>query len=164
VQTKVTAWNMPTVLLEMVPEAATLIAQAAVKAHDVGRELSRMPEPPRPDQLRQMTRDEQMAHPYFRDMDILVGQNLQSEFGTYAVAGWLFLPVFEAGLDAAPLDEDLVRRCCAFLEAALAGDEAVAEGVVMMVAENFGVEHTQRVLPYAGQLFRDALRSCKWIS
>jgi hypothetical protein len=61
------------------------------------------------------------------------------------------------------VDEDLVRRCCAFLEAALAGEEFVAEGVVMMVAENFGPHLTRRVLPYAGPLFCDALRSNKWL-
>ncbi len=162
-QTRVTVWDLPRVLLEMVPETAPLMARAAVQAYDVGRQLSRMPAPPEPEQLLQLTPDERMALPYFRDFDILVGRNLQSEFGTYAVAAWLFLPIFEAALDHESLNEDLVRRCCAFLEAALAGEEAVSSGVVMMVAENFGVEHTQRVLPYAGPRFRDALRSFKWL-
>jgi hypothetical protein len=75
----------------------------------------------------------------------------------------MFLPVFEAALEADPPDEDLVRRCCAFLETALAGQEIVAEGIVMMVAENFGTEHTGRVLAYSGPLFQAALRSWRWI-
>ena len=163
VETTVTVWNMPRVLLEMVPETAPLMARTAAQAYDVGRQVSRMPAPSEAELLLQLTIDERMALPYFRNINVLVGQNLQSEFGTYSVAAWLFLPIFEEALEDESLKEDLVRRCCAFLEAALAGEEAVSSGVVMMVAENFGVEQAQRVLPYAGPRFRDALRSFKWI-
>lgn len=160
---KVTEWNMPRVLLEMVPEAASLIAKAAVEVYDIRPQSGEIPAAPAPDEMRQMTTDEQVNHPHVRALDIMIGRNLRADFGTYAVAGWMFLPVFEAALEADPPDEDLVRRCCAFLETALAGQEIVAEGIVMMVAENFGTEHTGRVLAYSGPLFQAALRSWRWI-
>jgi hypothetical protein len=75
----------------------------------------------------------------------------------------MFTPVFEEALTADPLDADLVGRCCAFLEGVLAGEEFAAEGVIMMVAENFGSDLTQRALPYAGPLFIKALRDCGWL-
>jgi len=66
-------------------------------------------------------------------------------------------------MDADPLDEGLVRRCCDFVEEALAGEEYAAERVEMMVIENLGRERAGRVLPYAGPLLREALRSSGWI-
>lgn len=150
-EAKVTEWNMARVLLAMVPETAPLIAKAAAEADDIDPEGPVIPARPGPDQIRQGTTAERLAHPHYQALDILIGQNLRVEFGTYAVAGWMFLPVFEMALEADQVDEDLVRRCCAFLETALAGDELVAEGIRMMVAENFGVEHTAQVLPHAGR-------------
>jgi hypothetical protein len=92
-----------------------------------------------------------------------VGSRLRREFYPYGLAAWIFLPVFEAARDADPLDEDLVRRCCDFVEQALSGEEYAAEGVDLMVIENFGSEHTNRALPFAGPAFRDALRASGWI-
>ncbi|HEY1919865.1 MAG TPA: hypothetical protein VGH27_30200 [Streptosporangiaceae bacterium] len=46
---------------------------------------------------------------------------------------------------------------------ALAGEEIVAEGVMMMVTENFGTEYSRQVQPYASPLFLKALRFWKWI-
>ena len=86
-----------------------------------------------------------------------------SAFGPYAVAGTMFTPVFEEALMADPLDADLVGRCCAFLEAVLAGEEFAAEAVIMMVAENFGSELASLALRYAGPLFAKALREHGWL-
>jgi hypothetical protein len=160
--TKVTAWNMPRVLLDVVPETAPLIARVAVAAYEINPKSSRLPPVPTPDELRFMV-DENLTHPYFEALKNLVGRNFSADFGTYAVAGRVLLPVLESALSAEPINEDLVVRCCSFLEMALAGEEIVAEGVDMMVAENFGTEYTQRVRPYAGPLFVKALQSWKWI-
>jgi hypothetical protein len=144
---QVTTWQLPRLLLELVPETASLIAKEAVKAWDISKDAK-------------ADRDE-------CDYDQLlakIGSNLRGKFYPYGLAGWIFLPVFEAALDAEPLDEDLVRRCCDFVEQALSGEEYAAEGVEMMVVENFGADHTRRVLPFAGPAFRSALRSAGWIT
>lgn len=163
VEAKVTKWNMAQVLLAMVPEAAPAIADAATEAYGIDPASPGIPAPPNPVQLRQMITDESLVNPHDQALNILIGQNLRAAFGTYAVSGWIFLPVFVHALEANPVDEDILRRCCDFLEAALAGEEFVAEGITMMVAENFGVEHTRQALPFSGPLFREALRSWKWI-
>jgi hypothetical protein len=69
--------------------------------------------------------------------------NLRADFGTYAVAAWSSCPYSRRRWN------QILRmriwcggRCCAFLETALASEEIVAEGIVMMVAENFGTDHT----------------------
>ena len=136
----ITMWQLPKLLLEFVPEVAPLLAEKAVKAWDVSNEP--------------VVDDELLAK---------VGSDLSLEFGPYSLAGWIFLPVFEAALDADPLDEDLVRRCCDFVEKVLVGEEYAAEGIDMMVVENFGWEHARRVHPFAGPVFRAALRSSGWI-
>lgn len=144
-QRPVTTWRLPELLLDLVPETAMLIAKAAVKAWDIGNEAGIDQDEPDYDQL--------LAK---------VGSSLRGEFYPYSIAAWIFLPVFEAALDADPLDEDLVRRCCAFVEQVLSGDEYVAEGVDMAL-ENFGSKHTRRVLPFAGPTFRKALHASGWI-
>lgn len=163
-ESKLTEWNMPRILEVMVPEAAPLIARAAAQAYDIDPVRLMIPEPPSPEHLRQMTMDERLAHPREQALNDNIGSNMRAGFGPYSVAGRMLLPVLESALDADPIDEDVVRRCCAFLEAALAGEEFVAEGITMMVAENFGEEHARHVLPYAGPLFREALRSWRWIT
>ena len=160
---KVTEWNLPRVLLAMVPEAAPHIALAAVKAYDIDLVQLRIPASPRTEQLRQMTLVEREAHPREKALNNNIGADLRVAFGSYPVSGRMFLPVLESALDSDPLDEDLVRRCCRFLEMALAGEVFVAEGITMMVAENFGADHTALILPFAGPLLREALRSCNWI-
>ena len=136
----VTMWQLPKVLLEVVPETAPLIAEKAVEAWDVSKDG--------------VVDDVLLAK---------VGSDLSIEFDPYSLAGWIFLPVFEAALDADPPDEDLIRRCCDFVEQALSSEEYVAEGVDMMVVENFGLEHARVVLPFAGRAFREALRSSGWL-
>lgn len=162
-KSNLTEWNMPRVLLETVPEAAPQIALAAVKAYDIDMVQLKIPVPPSTEQFRQMTLVEREAHPREKALNDNIGADLRVAFGSYPVSAWMFLPVLESALDSDPLDEDLVRRCCRFLEMALAGEEFVAEGITMMVAENFGAEHTALILPFAGPLFREALRSCNWI-
>jgi len=137
---QITMWQLPKVLLELVPETAPLIAEKAVKAWDVSREP--------------VIDEELLAK---------VGSDLRGEFDPYSLAAWIFLPVFEEALDAEPPNVDLIRRCCDFVERALSGEEYVAEGVDLMVIENFGSEHTSRVLPFAGPTFRNALRASGWI-
>lgn len=162
-RSRVTEWNVPRVLLAMVPETAPRMAQAAVDAYDIDPVRLNIPAPPSPEQLRRMSLDQRLAHPRVQALNEQIGSGMRAGLGAYPLAGRIFLPVFESALEADPVDEDLVRRCCAFLEAALAGEDIVAEGITLMVAENFGTGHTGQVRPYAGPLFRQALRSWKWI-
>jgi hypothetical protein len=160
---RVTQWNMAQVLLGHVPEAAPLVAREAAEAINISSDLKRLPAPPAPGELTGLSVEEQLSHPYFKATEAMVGSNMITQFGPYSVAGTMFLPVFEEALAAQFLNEDLVKRCCAFLEVVLSGEEYAAEGVVMMVAENFGPDLSHRVLPYAGPLFTDELRRCGWL-
>jgi hypothetical protein len=164
IRTRVTLWNMPLVLLEVVPETAPLVARAAAEAYEIDPQELGVPVPPSSERIAQMTMDERLAHPREVALNVSVGQNVRARFSTYGVAGWMFLPVFEAALQADPADDNLLRRCCSFVESALAGDQLVAEGVEMMVIENFGMDNTRRALPYAGSKFRAALQAFKWVS
>lgn len=156
---RVTEWNMAQVLLEMVPETAPRMARAAANAYNIDPAQLNIPQPVAPDHPQQTHRDQ-----LDQALSASVGGAIRADFGPYSVAGWMLLPILESALDADPLDQDLVRRCCEFLEAALGGEDFVAEGITMMVAENFGSEHSGKVLPYAGPLFCAALRSWNWIS
>jgi hypothetical protein len=140
-----------------------LIARVAVEAYNVGPNPSGSIPPPTPEELRSIPAKEHLSHPYFAAQLVAVGESFSADFGAYAIAGRMLLPVLESALNADPIDEDLVRRCCSFLEAALAGEEVVAGSINMMVAENFGTEYSRQVQPYAGPLFLQALRSWKWI-
>lgn len=160
---RVTVWNMAQVLLDHVPEAAQLMAQAAADAINISSDLKRLPAPPAPGELTGLSVGEQLSHPYFKATEAMVGSNMITQFGPYSVAGTMFLPIFEEALVAQSLNENLVQRCCAFLEAVLSGEEYAAEGAVMMVADNFGPDLAQRVLPHAGPLFTHELRRSGWL-
>lgn len=150
---QVTAWGLPEVLLELVPETAPLIAKVAVEACD-----------PSPGELAEAgassSEDDESA---YDGVLTEVGRKLRGGLDPYSLAAWIFLPVFESALDGEQLDEDLVRRCCHFLELAFSGEKYAAEGPLMMVAQNFGTENTSRVLPFAGPKFREALRDSGWL-
>lgn len=159
-QVRVSEWNMPQILLETVPETAPRMARAAADAFSIDPAQLQVPHPIAPGDSRQPAPNQLLD----QALSASIGGAIRADFGPYSVAGWVLPPVLEAALDADPLDEDVARRCCGFLEAALGGEELVAESIAMMVAENFGSEHTSKALPYIGPLFHAALRSSKWIS
>lgn len=150
---QVTAWQLPGILLGLVPETAPLIAKVAVEACD-----------PSPEELAEAgaSANEDGESAYDKVL-AEVGRKLRGDLDPYSLAAWIFLPVFESALGAEQLDEDLVRRCCDFLERAFSGEKYAAEGPLMMVAQNFGVEQTSRVLAFAGPNFREALRDSGWL-
>jgi hypothetical protein len=150
---KVTAWQLPAVLLELVPETALLIAKVAVEACDV------LPEEV-PDVAESSNDADESA---YGEVLAEVGRKLRVELDPYSLAAEIFSPVFQSALDAEQLDEDLIRRCCDFLERAFSGEKYAAEGVLMMVAQNLGLEYTSRILPFAGPKFREALRDSGWL-
>ena len=159
---QITMWQLPRVLLELVPESATLIAQAAVESFDINPDELELPSPPGPEETAKMP--SVTGHPYFQALNAEVGSRLRSRFSPYDLASDVFQPVFYGALDADPVDEDLVKRCCEFIELALAAEEHAADGVYMMVIDNIGSEYASRVAPFAGPAFREALRSSGWIT
>jgi hypothetical protein len=117
----VTQWNMPKVLLEMVPETALPMAEAAAGAFNIDPVKLEIPESAAPEELQQMSMSERLAHPRVRALSEAIGSAMRADLGPYAVAGWILPLVLGPALQAYPVDDDLVRRCCAFLEAALGG-------------------------------------------
>jgi len=154
---QVTMWELPGLLLELVPEAAMPIARAAVQAWqavpdhlDFGHSESLGPDALGPDSV-------QNSHPGRLEGEI--GSRLYSDFAPHGLLGGIFLTVFHDALDADPIDEDLVRRCCQFIERALSGESPVVAAVDIMVIENLGSRYARRVLPFVGPAFRAELLS-----
>jgi hypothetical protein len=116
---KVTAWQLPAVLLELVSETAPLIAKVAVEACDVlAEEVPDVAESSK--DADESAYDEVLAE---------VGRKLRVELDPYSLAAEIFSPVFQSALDAKQLDKDLIRRCCDFLERAFSGEKYAAEGM-----------------------------------
>jgi hypothetical protein len=154
---QVTMWELPGLLLELVPEAATPIAQAAVQAwKPVPGQLNfRHSGPLGSDALRfDSVEDSQPGR-----LEGEIGSRLYSDFAPHGLFGGIFLTVFHDALDADPIDEDLARRCCQFIERALSGESTVATAADVMVIENLGSRYASRVLPFAGPAFRAELLS-----
>jgi hypothetical protein len=154
---QVTMWELPGLLLELVPEAAMPIAHAAVQAwKSVPDQLDfGQSEPLGSDALgSDSVQDYQPGR-----LECEIGSRLYSDFAPHGLFGGIFLTVFHDALDADPIDEDLVHRCCQFIERALSGESSVVAAVDVMVIENLGSWYARRVLPFAGPAFRAELLS-----
>ncbi len=154
---QVTMWELPALLLELVPEAAMPIARATVQAWkaipdhvDFGYSESLGSDALGSDNV-------QDSHPGRLEGEI--GSRLYSDFAPHGLFGGIFLTAFHDVLDADPIDEDLARRCCQFIEQALSGESSVVAAVDVMVIENLGSWYATRVLPFAGPAFRAELLS-----
>lgn len=158
----VTQWNMAQLLIETVPEASLIMAKRTARAINIEKRLRDLPNPVSEDPP--SADPEKDNHPYYDALSRVVGESVLANFGPYGIAGEIFRPIFEEALGRESIDVDLVRRCCEFLENALAGEEIVAESIEMMISENIGYEFALRVRPYAGVRFLGSLRGFNWIN
>lgn len=165
----VTVWNLPRVLLGLVPESAPLLAELAVEAYDIDPDELGLPEEV-PRRLKPEYRDranrpmsivEQIdayeESPRSHALNAALGVSMNASLNPYHVmfefkAGVL-LPALRD-----PVERDLVNRCCRFLEMVLAAGDHVSQAVHHQIIVGLEDELVDRLLPSAGPLLTEELR------
>lgn len=166
-----TSWNLPRVLLGLVPESAPLLARLAVEAHDVDPDELGLPEEG-PRRLKPEYRDRASRpmspielvdayeeSPRSRALYAALGSRMSASLDPFPVMSEFKHGVLLPALRD-PVDRDLVDRCCRFLEMVLAAEEYVSQTVYLQVIEGLGLEDelVVQLLPSAGPLLAEELR------
>lgn len=166
----ITSWNLPRVLLDLVPEMAPALARLAVGAYDIDPGALGLPDdeplqlkpdygdPHKPMSLVELT---EACQPSARAevLNAALGSRLGAEFSPYSVLFEFKHSVLVPALRH-PGSQDLVDRSGRFLEAALGTEEYVSETVRLQVLEGAGTEDSMvaRLAASGGPLLTDALR------
>jgi hypothetical protein len=167
----VTVWNLPRVLLGLVPESAPLLAELAVEAYDIDPDELGLPEeaprrfkPEYRDRAnRPMSIVEQAEayaeSPRSRALNAALGVSMNASLNPYHVM-FEFKPGVLLPALRDPVDRDLVGRCCRFLEMVLAAEDYVSQTVQLQIIEGVGLEDelVAQLLPSAGPLLTEELR------
>lgn len=167
----ITRWNLPRVLLHLIPEIAPVLARLAVDALDVDPEALGLADEASPrlkpgssaDPRRPMSLIElaEAYEPSARDEAIqsVLGSRLLVDLGPYPVLAKFKHDLLVPALRD-PGSQDLVERAGRFLEAALGAEEYVSEAAHLQVFEGAGIEDTMvaRLAAAGGPLVTDALR------
>lgn len=164
----ITSWNLPRMLLELVPESAPLLAGLAAEAHDLDPAEAPLPPetPPRlePEYQDRAKRPMSVAEvsesyeesPPRRVLNSVLASRFGAAFGSYQVffefKYELFLPALRE-----PTDRDLIDRCCQFLELAIASQDRISQWVHAMVIVGLKDEDLPKLLPSAGPLLTEEL-------
>jgi len=161
----VTDESLPRVLLEMVPEAAPMLAWLAVEAFEV--DPPDIPDPPPAEPREQTDRprslidlaDSYRQPAWAREQTAKIGSSLQAEFESYSVMSRFMTDVLTPALDdeaSSPLD-----RCCAFIDAVLRSGQPFVDVVRLQILENSGLDtdRLSRLTSHAGPLLLDQLRA-----
>lgn len=129
----VTIWNLPRVLLGLVPESAPMIAELAVEAYDIDPDELGLPEetPPRlkPEYQDRTNRpmsiveqiDAYEESPRSCALNAALGVSMNASLNPIHVM-FEFKPGVLLPALRDPVDRDLVDRCCRFLEMALVAE------------------------------------------
>lgn len=167
----VTSWNLPRILLSLIPEAAPALAQLAVDAYEIDPDALDLPE----DEMRRLKpgypKDSEGSmslielteayEPSARTsaLDATLGARFRSALTPYSVMSEFKHTILVPALRS-PTNTDLINRSCQFLEAALGGQQYVSEAVRLQVLEGAGIEDymVPHLLASAGPLLTDALR------
>lgn len=167
----VTVWNLPRVLLALVPESAPLLAELAVEAYDVDPDELGLPEETLPrlnpeyrDRANQpMSIVEQLEAyektPRSRALNAALGSRMGASLNPIRVMSEFKPGVLLPALWD-PVDRDLVDRCCRFLEMVLAAEDHISQTVQLQIIEGVGLEDelVAHLLPSAGPLLTEELR------
>jgi hypothetical protein len=167
----ITSWNLPRVLLDLVPEVAPALARLAVGAYDIDPGALGLPDdeprrlqpdygddPHKPMSLVELIEAYQPSA-RAEALNAALGSCLGAEFSPYSVLFEFKHSVLVPALRD-PGSQDLVDRSGRFLEAALGAEEYVSETVRLQVFEGAGIEGSMvaRLVASGGPLLTDALR------
>jgi hypothetical protein len=162
----VTAESLPRILLEMVPEAAPVLAQLAVEAFDVDPPeidgpLTAEPggETNRPMSIVEHL-DSYKKPEWSRALTARIGSRLQAAYWTYSVLSRFTSDVLMPAL-ADEANDDALDHCCSFIEAVLGSGESFVDAVRLQILENSGLDdhRISRLLSHGGPLLRERLRA-----
>lgn len=165
----VTVWNLPRVLLGLVPESAPLIAELAVEVYDIDPDELGLPEEA-PRRLKPEYRDRanrpmsivEQADAYEESprshaLNAALGSSMRASLNPYHVM-FEFKPGILLPALRDPVDRDLVGRCCRFLEMLLAAEDYISQTVHHQIIVGLEDELVAQLLPSAGPLLAEQLR------
>lgn len=167
----VTTWNLPRVLLGLVPETAPMLAELAVEAYDIDPDTLGLPEET-PRRLKPEYRDranrpmspiEQVEayeeSPRWRALNAALGSRMCASLDPFPIMSEFKYRVLLPALRD-PLARDLIDRCCRFLEMVLAAEDYVSQTVRLQIIEGRGLEDdlVAQMLPSAGPLLTEQLK------
>jgi len=162
----VTNESLPRILLEMVPEAAPMLAGLAVDAFDV--DPPDIDDPPvaeprgdadRPRSVMDFV-DSYRQPDWAREQTAKIGSRLQVAYGSYRVMSQFTADVLMPALDD-EASSDPLDRYCAFIEAVLRSGKPFVDVVWHQILENSGLDtdRLNRLTSHAGPLLLEQLRA-----
>jgi hypothetical protein len=161
----VTNESLPRVLLEMVPEAAPMLACLAVEAFEVDPPDIPKPPPAKPREPTDPPRsimdvvNSYRQPAWAREQTAKIGSRLQVAYGSYRVMSQFTADVLMPALDL-EASSDPLDRCCAFIEAVLRSGKPFVDVVYLQILENSGLDSDRlsRLTSHAGPLLQEQLR------